>query len=206
MAPTPFLITYDASVTAQQRQWFEDALVRTRFAIDRGSVVVNVETVAEPSCPGHKDYMCTHTTDGVATIEIRETADDATSPLNAWLPNPARDIKPYFQEAVIHELGHAFFFKHFSDAGSIDTLASYFQRFGNGNGSINGTAADWNPLTKPWEDRIQEALAEFFKDVYLDPEYRVFDNRTNWNFNEAHFGAWLTMVETIICPAPIVIN
>jgi hypothetical protein len=175
-------------------------LARTRFAINRGGVTIEVKTVVEPSAEGHKDYMATTLVGGVTTIEIREGADDPASPINQWLPDPARDIQKFFQEAVIHELGHAFFFNHFNTPEFQATAAAWFHRaWGNGEAGANGTAAEWNPLDKPWSDRIQEALAEFFKDVYLDPEQRVFDNRTNWAFTEAHFGEMLTLIESVIC-------
>jgi hypothetical protein len=203
--PTPFVFNFEGSVTTQQRQWFEDALARTRFAIDRGGVTVTVRTVVEPSAEGHKDYMAT-TVDGSGTvIEIRERADDPTAPFNLWLPNPVQDIKRFFQEAVIHEIGHVFFFNHFNSTGHQETFCSWFSRtFSPGIGEMQGSAYDWNPLDKVWADRIQEALAEFFKDVYLDPEKRVFDQRTNWNFDEEHFGEWLTLVESYICQDDVV--
>lgn len=205
MPATPFHFTFDPSVPSQQRQWFNDALSRTRFAVDRGGASVLVKTVVEPSAPGHKDYMCTSTVDGAATIEIREGADDPAAAINAWLPNPTRDLKKFFQECVIHELGHVFFFVHFNDEAAVATLAPMFNRAGTGGDSARAGAVDqWNPLDKPWEDRIQEALAEFFKDVYLDPEQRVFDNRTHWQFNQARFGDWLTMIESYICQAPVI--
>jgi hypothetical protein len=198
---TPFTFTFDPSVTAQQRQWWADALARTRFPIDRGGVAIQVLTVVEPSAEGHKDYMATIADAGGTRIEIRQGADDPNASFNQWLPNPAQDIKRFFQESVIHEVvGHAFWFNHFNDDPTKATIASWFTRtFGAGVGGSRGTLADWNPLDKPWGDRIQEALAEFSKDVYLDPEQRVFDNRTNWNFDEAHFGDYLTLVESYIC-------
>lgn len=198
--PTPFVFNFDPSVTTQQRLWFQNALAHTRFAIDRGGVTIAVKTVVEPSAVGHKDYMATTVVGGVTTIEIRQGADDPASSFNQWLPDPVRDVQRFFQEAVIHELGHAFFFNHFNTPENQATIASWFQRtYGLGAGGVNGTPVEWNPLDKQWSDRIQEALAEFFKDVYLNPEERVFDNRTNWSFNEAHFGDFLTLIESYIC-------
>lgn len=197
--PGPFVFHFDASVTNRQRQWFNDALARTRFAIDRGEVTINVLTVAEPSAPGHSDYMATITDEAGTRLEIRSGADDPAAAFNKWLPDPQRDIQAFFAESVIHEVvGHAFWFNHFNDDGTKAQLASFFRRSYGGD-ETRGTLADWNPLDKPWEDRLQEALAEFAKDVYLPSESRVFDNRTNWTFDEAHYGAFFDIVESFIC-------
>lgn len=201
MSITPFVFTYDDSLSGKQKQWILDALGATRFALNRGGAAVNFQIVTEPSCPGHKDYMCTSGTVGDTwQVEIRQGADDPTSPAVSGLPNPALDVKNFFMEGILHEIGHVFFFEHFSGDDAKSTLASFFTyKNVTGEGARTGTLDDWNPPDKPWEDRVQEGLAEFFKDVYMPDQFRVYDNRSNWDFDHSHFGAWVDMIESIIC-------
>lgn len=195
----PFIFNFDASVTNRQRQWFNDALARTRFPVTRGGATIYVQTVAEPSAPGHNDYMSTTVDDGGTLIEIRIGADDPTAPFNRGLPDPPRSIQAFFMESVIHEVvGHAFWFNHFNNDTDKTSLASMFRRSYGGE-EQRGTLADWNPLAVTWGDRIQEAVAEFSKDVYLPSESRVYDNRTNWTFDESRFGDFFDLVESYTC-------
>jgi hypothetical protein len=199
MPTKPFTFNFAGSVSGQQRAWFDDALARCRFPMDRGGVDIDVKTVDEPSCPGHNDYMCSHTSATGALIEIRTAADDPDAPFNQGLPNPAKQIKQFFQESVIHELGHIFFYAALGD-GAAEQLASMFYRDVQGETATHGTVEDWNPLDRKWVDRIGEASAEFFKDVYLPSTERVYDNRTNWAMDEDQFSAWIDVVDSIICP------
>lgn len=200
----PFIFNYDASLSGQQKQWIQDAIARCRFPMYRGTAQMVFKVVPEPTCPGHADYMCTHgVVGGVWTIEIRQGADDPESPILDLLPNPAKDVKAFFQEGIIHEVvGHVFWFEHFSNDVFRTQVASFFERrTTTGSGTVSGTLADWNPPDADWADRIQEALAEFTKDVYLPPDARVFDNRTNWVFKESMFSQWIDLIEDITCIA-----
>lgn len=179
---------FDPSVTAQQQQWIRDAIARMGYTGNPGKLTF--KTVAEPSCPGHRDYMCTETANGSSLIEIREQADDPTSPYVGFLPNPPRDVHSFFRESIVHEIAHAVTFNNVVTDTARRTLAQCFVRTGaTGEAARVGTLADWNPLDAPWEDRIQEAIAEVFKDYFLPEQYRVFDNRTNWTFSP---DAWST--------------
>ncbi len=84
------------------------------------------------------------------------------------------------------------------------TIASWFRRAGAGEGFRAGALEDWNPLDRPWEDRVQEALAEFFKDLYLPESARIYDQRTNWQMQRESFDAFMDMVELVICRADVI--
>lgn len=193
---------FHSSVSGQQKTWVLDALAHSTFAWDNASMTVMVEQVDEPPCSGHQDYMCTQVADGQATIFVRRRADDPTAPFNQGLPNPATDTKPFFEESIIHELGHAFFFLFFGTDDDKAAMAPWFYRAstGDGQGNPTGTVDDWNPLDKVWADRIQEGLAETFKDVYMPDAFRVYENRSNWWLDQASFPSFLTKIEQIICP------
>jgi hypothetical protein len=199
---TPLQLQFDASVTRQQRQWAQDAIERSIFPMDRASMTITVKTVPEPPCAGHADYMCTQVDAGVSTIFIREGADDPTAAFNA---NVRGRLQDWFRESFIHEFGHAFCFNFMatSDADKT-TIASWFRRAGAGEGFRAGALADWNPLDRPWEDRVQEALAEFFKDLYLPESARIYDQRTNWQMQRESFDAFMDMVELVICRADVI--
>lgn len=178
-------LTFDPSVTAQQRQWFQDAIAAsTRDWDETLPDEVGVRTVAEPSCPGHKDYMCTTLTGHTGDIQIRVNADDPAARINEGLPNPIEDVKPFFMESVIHELCHVITFEAItSNELKTEVAACFTKRDATGEGTRTGVLADWNPLDKPWGDRIQEAVAEVLKDTFMPDFFKVYDNRSNWNIS-----------------------
>lgn len=196
-----FDLSFGDSVTSQQRQWCEDAMAWSRFPWNNSDLVVTVHTVAEPPCPGHADYMCTQSSDGHNDIWIRQGADDPNASFNA---NVKDEIHLFFAESFIHELGHAFSFQHMaSDDESRSVIANWFYletATGEGN-ARRGKLADWNPLAAAWEDRVQEGLAEFFKDVYLPDQYRVYENRTHWWMDQQFFSDFVDMIEAVVCPS-----
>lgn len=188
--------TYDATVTGQQRQWIRDTISRSSYPFDDVPVAVTFAVVAEPPCEGHKDIMCTTDNgDGTYTVHIRDGIDNPSGRVAQGLPRPARDIKHFFQESVMHELGHvaAFFMLATDDAKT--TVAAYFEREGaTGDGYPVGTLDDWSDVLLPWEDRISEAVAETVKDASLDSRHRIFDNRTNWFLQRAHWEDFITAI------------
>jgi hypothetical protein len=177
----------------------------SRMPWDRTGLFVTVHTVAEPPCPGHSDYMCTVSDNSGHNIFIREGADDPNAVFNAAVKN---EVHQFFAEAFIHELGHAFAYQHMvPDDESRAVVAHWFYleaATGEGN-ARRGLLADWSPLDKPWEERIVEGLAEFFKDVYLPDQYRVYENRTRWWMDQQYFSDFVGMVEAVVCP-PVVVN
>lgn len=201
-----FNFTYDASVTTTMRAWIEDVLGRCRFPVGRGQANITVKVLPEPSCPGHQDYMCTAWDGMAAHIEIRAGVDNPAHPANAGLPNPLTQTKTFFQECFIHELGHVFFFAHYNADDRKTQMSGWFRHTGaTGSGAgRQGLLADWNPLTAAWEDRTQEAVAEFFKDVYLIEADRVYENRTNWEMQAESFPEFVAMIESITCHTPAI--
>jgi hypothetical protein len=147
----------------------------------------------------------------VNDVYIRTGAEDASSPFNEGVD----DIQQFFIDSFIHEMGHAFCFSYILGwqvvAGDpmggpgaawgqvIDNplpVADWFERDGQ-----RGTRANWNPTDKPWEDRIQEGFAEFFKDVYVTDRWS--DNRTNWWMREEAFGAFTAAIDAVVCPPDV---
>lgn len=190
------VITFDATVTGQMRQWINDTIARSNYPFTSLGVTVNYVVVAEPPCPGHKDMMCT--TDegaGMFTTHIRDGIDSPTGAIALGLPNPAQDIKIFFQETIMHELGHVIHFTSLISDDLITTVTGYFSRNGAiGEGLVVGELADWDGLSEPWEDRIEEAVAETIKDAALDSVHRIYDNRTNWDINRADFDTFTSLM------------
>lgn len=193
--------SFDPSVTNQQKQWFLDAVGRINFPINVLTSNVLVETVTEPPCPGHHDTACT--TDeggGNYTIHLRHNIDDPTGVVLGVEP---REVKRFYQETVAHEIAHIVAFNEIPDDATKTTVAALFHRGGEvGAGNPPGELADWNQTLDPWEDRIQEAVAEVIKDVMLAPQYRTYDNRTNWTIDEADFQTFMGIVVPWIPPTP----
>jgi hypothetical protein len=181
--------------TGQQRQWFNDALAAMSWPQDRGApenFVVMVQWVAEPSCAGHRDYMCTTTTSSSALLEIRSNADDQEQ-----YPRHA-NIKQFYMEAVMHEIGHVFTELWWTSDDDRTALAGMFRQIGAWENK-RGQLADWNPTDKPWEERIVEAVSELFKILYMPDQFRLYDNRSNWDFDSDRLADFMEMVEAIIC-------
>lgn len=193
-------LSFDASVSQQQRQWVNDAiLAASMFELDRLNVDIVVTTVTEPPCAGHNDYMCTLAAGGGATIFIRVGADDPNADFN----RKVRDrLHEFFMEAFIHELGHVLFFTSITltDVEKAGVARLFTMKAATGEVARTGVLEDWNPLDKPWEQRISEGVAEFFKDLYLPREKRVYDNRSDWWMTRGSFDAFMTYIETVICP------
>lgn len=186
--------------TDQQRRWFQDAVTHATYPNDANpnfELEAEVTWVPEPDCPGHADYMCARLDAGVATIQIRDNADDATIYQH---PGPLQD---FYAESVVHEIGHLITFYRIDTSLTPEADRSLLcGLFRHKDGQRQGTAADWNPLEAPWGDRVQEAAAEFFKDVFLPDEYRVYDNRSNWRLPQSNFGAWWDLMKTVLCYEP----
>jgi hypothetical protein len=203
---------YNAGLSTRQREWIEDAINRLQFPFNfyqyGGDIAIVFYPTEEPSCEGHKDYMCTrdnlelhgmdpnpnHLPDydeGYWIIELRDNADELST-FNSHLP-PGATIKDFFQESIAHEIAHVITFAWIGDTeGDREDLVAMFWKEG-----AQGQLEDWNPLDKPWADRIQEAVAEFWKDLYLPT--RVFDNRTNWKMSRASYPDFMDIIRGMIC-------
>lgn len=159
--------------TEQQRSWFDRALSRCKYNFDVIDADVNVSWPAEPSCVGHTEFACTHWNGAAWAIEIRATLDTDQSSL-------------FYDETCVHELGHVAWFVRTTDAAR-QAMCPFFYRDGVGGGRVIGEAADLNPLDSDWDLRIQETMAEIFKDTVLPDSSREFDNRTQWKVDPAHW-------------------
>jgi len=184
--------TYDPSVTAQQQEWIEAAIAPLLYDFDRIEAKVTFVTVPEPPCVGHSDYMCTQQLGPeepwpvTYRVYIREGADDPDAPFNAGVKTR---VRLFFQESIVHELGHIVSFTYLNDDASRTTAAAAFTRDGR-----HGTLADWSPDGSAWGDRVIEAVAEVFKDAFVPRNARVFDNRTNWRIDRAGYAALMHLL------------
>lgn len=144
---------------------------------------VRFQFVNEPSVPGHNEFACVtyemgelmEGPDGaiasrIWTVEVRNDLDDPGRDPSGTYTGPR-----FFMECVAHELGHVVL----GVRGSSD-LAVHFRHKTDtvGYPGRRGTVVDWS--AGDWPERIEEAAAEVFKDAFLRPELRQFDNRTNW--------------------------
>jgi hypothetical protein len=184
-------LVFADTVSAQAEQWYRDALASSTIDYDAaipGTVTVTV--VAEPSAPGHHDFMATFGVGDGWRTEIRRGADDPASPLLANIPGPAR---LFFMECVAHELAHILIFENVTDDDTRAAISALFRRTApTGSVGTAGQLADWS--AGAWEDRIVEAVAETIKDAAL-PDRRVYDNRTNWRLAE---GDYLTLMTAVL--------
>jgi hypothetical protein len=163
----------------QQEALCLDALARLRVSGASLFADLAVHVVDAPSEAGHRDFM------GLAdsTIEVRSGLDNPTSP---FLPSLAstEQVEFFFRECFAHQLGHLLVGGlSLTDAQKATIGSCFYKQGATGEGPLRGTLADWHSLGDAWEDRIVEAVAETFKDFYLPPEARVFDNRTNWTLD-----------------------
>lgn len=166
-------------LNVEQESMVRDAIAACQFRFGDTDLHVVFHTVDEPRCLGHKDYMCTTpNTDtdiagNVTLVEIRHGAETST------VANVAeRDVRAFFMEAVVHEIGHAVTFDRIISDVAKTAVARCFTKNG-----VRGDLPDWNPIDKPWEDRIQEAVAEAFKVAFLGDSFRLYDNRSNWRIS-----------------------
>lgn len=195
-------LEFKPSVPSIQKAWWLEAMSRMTFMKDAWTVKLNatVQTMDDPPCPGHSDYMCTETTfwvndDPTITWTIITGAEDGSQSFNAGVRD---DPKAFFMESAVHEYAHALMHVYYarSDGEKAD-ICTWFKHKNSGK---VGTLEDWSPENGEWEDRIEEAIAEFFKDVYMPEQFRYFQQRTNWQFQKSYFSAFLNMVEGQLCP------
>lgn len=186
------ILNFDASVTDRERTWAQEAVahaVGSGFPADNLAVTITVYTVTEPAAPGHSDYMATLYSGGLEmTIQIRRHADEIAASFVQGLPDVQRDLEQFFKESFIHELGHVVTFLTLATDDLKAQAAALFHYEAHGSrAGQQGTLADWNPLNQRWEDRIQEAVAEVFKDAYVTWEPQVYENRTSWTIEPDAF-------------------
>lgn len=175
--------------TARQTGLFNAALGICSYPLDgwkdKTVVVTWVPTVSNPD---HSAFADSWVDGDTGHIEIRDDLD-----------KPNRDVEwtgdNFYMETVLHEMGHIVAgFKGVTSAQMTSLFA------GNENGGYpgpGGTDDDWD--TGAWQNRIQEAVAETFKDLWMAKSKRVYDNRTNWILS---FSALRDFVELMWPPQP----
>lgn len=192
-------------LTPVQGQWVRDALGFCLFPFDDLRPAVSVEFAFDGAgAPeGHKNYMWAikHTGNSytVGGWPQNGTADDVNMKANPEAFPTLETLKPFFMESVIHELGHvlAFWRDTFYVGDFKEDMAPLFVHSNAATGEIelrDGTVDDWNPTGKPWEERIQEGVAEAFKDGYLPEAYRHFESRSNWEVPRDRWSAFLHLL------------
>lgn len=122
-------------------------------------------------------------------VYVLDTLDFAPGPMN---PEQAGG-KLVYNDAVIRALGQAltivwaggtpfqrdrleraFVVPDFVERTEYQLMTTWWRRSGAGS----YTTADAEVTTLPWDLRITEAIAEQFKDAFLDRKHRQFENRT----------------------------
>jgi hypothetical protein len=207
------VLQFDPSCSNRQKEWFQEAMLRSHFPFDRADLKLSVKGVDEPPCPGHNDYMCTETYHGgpegtFSIIYIRNGVEDPNHPANAGVPT-IEGRKLFWLESAIHEVGHAFTLGHLAvDDPSTAHLCEMFQYRDSPGTPRYGTLPDWSvgadtsTSLDPWRNAISEAVAEWFKDLYLPAQYRWYSQRTLWDFRRESFTSWWDLLEAFMCPAP----
>jgi hypothetical protein len=197
-------LTFDSSVTARQEAWARAAYDLLSFPFDSLDFTVTVQTVDEPLCPGHSDYMCTSTDGDGYLIQIRSHVDEAAAKVNESLEGD--EVERFFKEAFIHELGHVVRFSQMT-GGEMATGAPLWH---HEDSDAEGTLAAWADVgpggkvgDSKWAESLEEATAELFKDAYYDD--RVFDQATNWRMPKENYETFMDL----LCPnrgAPVFVG
>lgn len=190
--------------TGQQQQWTEEALSHIDaffplvLLVPRMELIV--ETVSEPPCAGHTEFACTVTpASGPIRMYLRVGLDypPSSGPMAQQISG---HVHEWFMECIAHEFAHAFTYRYLIKGDEEKERLCNMFLYNEGEGEARrGTLEDWNPSDKPWPEHIQEAVAEFFKDVYLLRGFRVYDNRTNWRFDRLFYTQWFDMIEAVTC-------
>lgn len=166
-----------------------DVLAAMDYPFERLEIDVVTSTVAEPSCAGHVEFACTSFGVDGASIEFR-VGFGAPSP-----PPFTEDFSglKFVQESVAHEIGHVVAGVKVNDPDKIAEMCGLFIRTDPVTGDVSvGSSGRWS--AGEWPDRIGEAVAETFKDVFLPKSMRKFDNRTNWDLPRGNFKAFLRLM------------
>lgn len=181
--------------TADQQALFEQALDRATYPWNgRGQPDVEVTFTPDPTLAGDvHDFAYTTVFDTprnpcdrplVATMHVQSNLEEER-------PGDQFSGVAFFQETVVHEMGHVV--ASWLNVAQMTIISSLF----------GGTyEANWRPDTD-WPTRIVEAQAEFFKDVFMPKEFRRYDNRTNWKMTRGNFSAWVDIMNSL-CPCDMI--
>lgn len=185
-------ITYTGGTT-QQLAWFQEALNECTYPLEALAVKINVIWGALPTNSDTRHpYMVTEmNTPNEATIFIASWADDPTNINVSGLPNAQADIKEFYKESVIHELGHVATYgtidspNRTNRAANIAAACALFRRTDTGR---QGVSSDWDDPSLAWADEIREGIAEAFKcSFYANRSKLIYHNRSHWTIRR---GDW----------------
>lgn len=175
--------------TPGQQAMVEDALEASTYPFN-DRLGITVTWTFQDEVDDDHDFALT-TVHGTPTNNCaRPTTADIIFKNGLEVDNPGDQYSgPKFAaETVVHEMGHIV--AAWLTEAQITVICGLF----------GGMLSDWGPETD-WVTRIQEAQAEFFKDVFLPADSRRYDNRTNWKMDRSNFDAWVEIMNTL-CPCP----
>lgn len=192
--------------TAQARQWVSTTLALSAYDWSRIPTIVSVSWAADPYPGLHDEYGVTLIPGQQGGVDRLGRPMSTDMVLRNGLEDPDKAQpggvpggQALVHDVVHHELGHvlaSLFVNGYTRAGVAHQPHRKIvcEAFG-------GTLADWHPDGSAWEDRIEEAFAETFKDIYLPRTARLADNRTKWKLPAAGYSAFLDVIDDI-CPSP----
>lgn len=186
-----------------QRAVVEETIERQKFPFDRlDEVTVNIEWVVDPT-PTMKDEFGWTEWSGTpvgacsqkpSVMSIRFN-DDLLDPDRAdggrdgW-PKGFYAGRSFVRDVVLHELGHV-----------VQSQLTPAQITKICEDVFGVPATRWSDPADDWDEHIQEAFAETFKDVFLErgDNGRKFDNRTEYTWPQDKFDVFWEILDAI-CP------
>lgn len=159
--------------TAAQAQGFIEATQSVSLDFDNWPIQVDAYFTEDPDPTQPDEFAITNTLEpGHFEIKFRNDAPH--------FQNGAAvahfDVSKFYEETVIHELGHVLSFSLNEVAQTL--LSRLFQ--------VSGPD-EWFPPSALWGDRPGEAIAETFKDAFMPQSAREYSNRTNIRLNYPFF-------------------
>jgi hypothetical protein len=152
---------------------------------------VTIKWVPEPAAPGHSEFAATFFTAGVPGVSGPNWEIQVRDTMGTDAMDPQWQGQDFYQETLAHELGHVLTRVVMLRLGEDEAIAAFRELF-------DAPTAPWN--TGPWEGRLEEAVAEFFKDMIWPT--RRYDSRTNLKLPRAHFEAWKNVMVDQAVAAP----
>lgn len=209
---------WDPSVPEPIKQAWLDTIDQSKFKFDRVGAQLNMAYTSQPRPAGSPhlfdlsyEQLSPHPGDNVWTVVLRDS--DSISPL-------------YFGDQVMHTVGHVVWSQFYDltvDPTAPTTLPeqrAMYDQWGSwfeghwptipGAGVVRGNYTDFRPayvgnyaddIYTVYMVRIEEALAEFFKDVFRSPRHA--DNDTIWQMQTDSFYYWTQQLNTVLCPRPV---
>lgn len=180
--------------TDQQKAWVLAAQASCSYPFDQLEATILVTWAAVPSAA--HPYMATSPNlDGSFTITIEPWADDATNPALAAVKD---NVKGFYMESFIHELGHVIQFTRVTtDDAKTKLAACFWTPTSAGAGRHVGTLDDYNNVTETsqaqWPGVLQEGVSETIKVGFYSGTL-VFGNRSNWFIDKDQWDAFVDII------------